>query len=476
MGGNHYSWSAIQRFGTQIISFVGNVLIARLVTPDDYGLIAMLAIFMSIAMNFTESGFADYLIRDPKSTSKEFSVVFVHNIVFGVLCYAILYTAAPWIAQFYEEPELVVITRILGLNIIIKALSLSEFTRMRKALEFKNMAIIQIVSALVGLIVGYLMALYNYGYWALVGQVLTMGVVTLIMLTVVNAWWPKWYFDWKTYKVMRKFGNNMLVSYFTNQIGANLYAVFIGKFHSASALGFYNQAEKINKISFQSINGIVLTTSYSLLAKQQNRVKRLKMYKHLLNHFLFVHLAISTFLIGAAKPIMGFVFGAQWLPTAPLLQLILISFLLQPLVTVNSNIIKIENKPHIYRNLTFLRNGLLLIMLLLTYTFSIEIILTGQIIARMISAIVDVFICGKYIEFYPYQQCKVLAVQLLAPCVALAVAYLLVHYLLLDNHFVSLMLFMLIFVLVFIGVNMLVKNATFYYLFNKFKIILKRRI
>lgn len=467
MRGYHYSWSAIQRFGTQIISFIGNVLIARLLTPDDYGLIAMLAIFMSIAMNFTESGFADYLIRDPKSTSKEFSVVFVHNIIFGVLFYTILYIAAPWIAQFYEEPELVVITRILGLNIIIKALSLSEFTRMRKALEFKNMAIIQIVGALVGLIVGYLMALYNYGYWALVGQVLTMGVVTLLMVILVNAWWPKWYFDWKTYKVMRKFGNNMLVSYFTNQIGANLYAVFIGKFHSALALGFYNQAEKINKISFQSINGIVLTTSYSLLAKEQNRVKRLKMYKNLLNHFLFVHLAISAFIIGAAKPIMGFVFGAQWLPTAPLLQLILISFLLQPLVTINSNIVKIENKPQIYRNLTFLRNGLLLLMLLITYTFSIEIILIGQIIARMLSSIIDILVCGKYIEFYPRKQLIILTKQILAPVVALVLGYLTLMQLESQSDIVKLLGYALAYAVVFVGVNLATKNESIVFIKDK---------
>lgn len=467
MVGYHYSWSAIQRFGTQIISFIGNVLIARLLTPDDYGLIAMLAIFMSIAMNFTESGFADYLIRDPKSKSKEFSIVFVHNIIFGLLFYMILYISAPWIAQFYEEPELIAITRILGLNIIIKALSLSEFTRMRKALEFKNMAIIQIVGALLGIIVGYLMAFYNYGYWALVGQGLTVGVVTLLMLIVVNAWWPKWYFDWNRYKVMRKFGNNMLVSYFTNQIGANLYAVFIGKFHSALALGFYNQAEKINKISFQSINGIVLTTSYSLLAKEQNRAKRLKMYKNLLNHFFFLHLAISVFIIGAAKPIMSFVFGAQWLPSAPLLQLILISFLLQPLVTINSNIVKIENKPQIYRNLTFLRNGLLLLMLLITYTFSIEIILIGQIIARMLSSIIDILVCGKYIEFYPRKQLIILTKQILAPGVALVLGYLTLMQLESQLDIVKLLVYALVYAVVFVGVNLATKNESIVFIKDK---------
>jgi O-antigen/teichoic acid export membrane protein len=463
----HYSWSALQRFGTQIISFVGNVLIARLLTPDDYGLIAMLAIFMSIAMNFTESGFADYLIRDPKSTSKEFSVVFVHNIVFGVLFYAILYIAAPWIAQFYKEPELVIITRILGLNIIVKALSLSEFTRMRKALEFKNMAIIQVISALLGITLGYVMALYGFGYWALVGQVLTMGLATLIMIILVNAWWPKWHFDWETYKSMRKFGNNMLVSYFTNQIGANLYAVFIGKFYSALALGFYNQAEKINKISFQGINGIVLTTSYSLLAKEQNRIKRLKMYKNLLNHFLFVHLAISAFIIGAAKPIMSFVFGVQWLPTAPLLQLILISFLLQPLVTINSNIVKIENKPHIYRNLTFLRNGLLLLMLLITYTFSIEVILIGQIIARTLAAMVSIMVCGKYIEFYPGKQLIILTKQILAPVVALVLGYLTLVQLESQSDIVKLLGYALVYVVVFVGVNLATMNESIVFIKNK---------
>lgn len=465
----HYSWSAIQRFGIQIISFIGNVLIARLLTPDDYGRIAMLAIFMSIAMNFTESGFADYLIRDPKSTSKEFSVVFVHNIVFGVLFYAMLYIAAPWIAQFYEEPELVVITRILGLNIIIKALSLSEFARMRKALDFKNMAIIQIVGALAGLVVGYLMALYDYGYWALVGQILVMGVVTLLMLIVVNAWWPKWYFDWKTYKEMRKFGNSMLVSYFTNQIGANLYSVFIGKIYSASALGFYNQAEKINKISFKSINGIVLTTSYSLLAKEQNRVKRLEMYKNLLNHFLFVHLAISAFIIGAAKPVMIFVFGAQWLPTAPLLQLILISFLLQPLVTINSNIVKIENKPQIYRNLTFLRNGLLLLMLLLTFTFSIEIILIGQIMARLLSSILDIFVCGKYIAFYPKKQFAILTKQMLAPMVSLLLGYFTLSQLESQSDIIKLLGYTLVYAIVFVGFNLATKNESIVLILNKIK-------
>lgn len=470
----NYLWSAVQRFGTQIISFAGNVLIARILTPDDYGLIAMLAIFMSIAMNFTESGFADYLIREPKSTDNDFSIVFVHNILFGALLYLLLFASAPLIASFYERPELIDITRVLGLGIIIKALSLSELTRKRKNLEFKSLAVIQITSAIISVVLGYVLALNGFGYWALVAQILTMSAVTLIMLIDFNNWKSRIYFNWERYKTMRKFGDNMLISYFTNQIGANLYSVFIGKFHSASALGFYNQAEKINKISFQSINGIVLTTSYSLLAKEQNRVKRLKMYKNLLNHFLFVHLAISAFIIGAAKPIMGFVFGTQWLPTSPMLQLVLISFLLQPLVTINSNIVKIENRPQIYRNLTFLRNGLLLLVLLITYTFSIEIILIGQIIARTIDAVISIFVCGKYIEFHPVKQLVILTKQILAPGVALILGYLTILQLESQSDIVKLLGYVPVFTIVFLVVNFAVNNDVFLSLTHKLKSLLKK--
>ena len=465
----HYSWSAIQRFGTQIIGFLGNILIARQLSPDDYGLIAMLAIFMSIAMNFTESGFADYLIRKPNTSINEYSVVFVHNIIFAFLFYALLYVSAPWISAFFEREELILVTRILGLNIILKALSLSEFARMRKLLLFKSMAIIQIISVSLALVLGYTMALCGWGYWALVGQVLCTSLSTVVLIMLINKWWPKLYFNWSVYKKMRKFSNNMLVSYFTNQIGVNLYAVFIGKFHSSSILGFYNQAGKINKISFESLNGIVLTTSYAILAKEQDRIKRLRMYVDLLNHFLFLHLAISGLLIGLSTPLIGFVFGKQWLPASPLLVLILASFLLQPLVTINSNIVKIENRPEIYRNLTFLRNGLMFLGLLITYRYSIEIIIIGQIIAKVISAVVDVFVCGKYISFYPIKQFEIFIKHIIAPIVSLTLAYYSMIAINSSSYFSELLVFSSVYSVLFIVMNSLLKNSSFARIMEKIK-------
>ncbi|MCA0151877.1 lipopolysaccharide biosynthesis protein [Winogradskyella vincentii] len=471
----HYSWSAIQKLGTQIISFIGNVLIARQLSPDDYGLIAMLAIFMSIAMNFTESGFADYLIRDANATSKEFSIVFVHNLVFGVMFFLLLFSLAPLIAKFYERQEIIEITRVLALNIILKALYLSEFTRMRKELEFKKLAIIQIISAALSVSIGFTMALDGWGYWALVAQILSMSFVSIIMIFVLNNWKPELYFDWNSYKVMRRFGNNMLISYFTNQIGANLYSVIIGKVYSSAILGFYNQAEKINKIGFQSINGVLLTTSYSLLAKEQDKTKRRGMYITLLSHFVFVHLTISALLITVAHPFIGLVFGVNWLPTVPFLKLILLSFIMQPLVTVNANIIKIENKPQLYRNLTFLRNGLMFIALVFTFNYGVSTMIIGQIGARVVSALADVLICGKYVGLFPKLQLSIFIKQLAVPFISFALAYFSLLRLEPDSFFMKLFVSAIVYLVSLIILNLVLKNNTFIGILEKLN-LLNRKI
>ena len=468
----HYSWSAINKLGTQLIGFIGNILIARLLSPEDYGLIAMLAIFMAIAMNFTESGFGDYLIRDPKSGKKDFAVIFMHNLVFGIGFYMILFFCAPLIASFYKQPELINITRILGLSIFFKAICLTEVTRMRKELLFKNLAKISITSSIISVIIGYVLAKNGWGYWAIVMQSLSLGISNLIMIIAVNKWSPLFYFNWKRYKVMRKFGNNMLISYFTNQLGSNLYAVVIGKFYSPLSLGYFYQSEKISNMSFQSINSIILTTSYSLLANQEDKIKRRKMYKTILNHFLFLHFNLNLFLVGCAYQIIAMVFGEQWIPSVPLLQLLLLSYLLQPLVTLNSNIIKIENKPALYRNLTFLRNGLIFLALLTTFKYSIITIIYGQIAARYLSVVIDVLVCGKYIDLSPNYQWRLALKQVLGPTLSLLAAYNLMVNIPLSQNWQLLIIYGLTYTLVFIIFNTITKNQSFHLILNKIKTLM----
>lgn len=469
---SHYRWSAINRFGVQLIGFIGNVLIARQLSPDDYGLVAMLSIFIGIAWNLTESGFADYLIVKTDADQKDFSTIFSHNMFISLALYGLLYFGAPLIAAFFERSELVDITRVIALSIILKALTLTEFTRMRKELLFKHSAIIQLSSSIVSVIVSYILALHGFGYWAIVCQTLVIAATNLIMIIFLNKWRPNFQFDWTRYKAMRGFSNNMLLSYFTNQIGQNIYSVFIGKFQSSVLLGLYNQASKINDACFQGINAVILTTSYPLLAKEKDIEIRKGMYNKVLNHFLFIQFLLCFFIIGSAYPLMEIVFGVKWIATAPYLQLLTLSLLFYPLTTLNANIIKIEGKSALYRNLTFLRNGLNLAAILCTFHLSIEMILIGQLIARYISVTIDVLVCGKLIAFKPTQQLKIVLLQIVAPAVAMVIAFGLS--ILVENTLLKFIGYTISYFLLFLFVNTFVKNDTQGYYIEKMNVLIKK--
>ena len=463
----HYSWSAINRITVQSIGFIGNIIIARQLTPDDYGLVAMLSILIGIAWNLTESGFADSLIRKQDPDNKDYSTIFVHNICIGLILYIILYSIAPYIADFFKRKELLEITRVLGLSIIIKAVSVTEFTRMRKELLFKNTAIIQILASIFSVITGYTFARYGYGYWAIVSQTISLGLFSILLIIVINKWKPYFYFSWSRFKEMRGFSNNMLLSYFTNQIGQNIYSVFIGKFHPTSQLGFFNQATKLNETNFQGINAIILTTSYSIVAKEKDRNKRRDIYNNILEHFLFIQFFISFIVIGSAPLIVEFVFGNKWIQTAPYLQLITISFLFIPLTTINSNILKTENRSDTYKNLTFLRNGLMFISLFITYKYSITIILYGTIIARYISVFIDLIVCGKIINLMPIHQLTIVLDKIYIPISAMLIAYFCSKSI--SVTFIHLTSFLLIYSLVFLIGNQIKKDKIQQYYLNFLK-------
>ena len=411
----NYVWSAVQRFGSQGIGFLGNVLIARELTPDDFGLIAMLAIFLGVAMNFTESGFCDYLISQPQVEKSHYSTAFVHNVCFGVVFALGIYLAGDWIASFYERPELAEVTNYIGVVIILKASVLTEITRMRKELEFKKMALIQITSSLVSVFVGYRFAISGWGYWALVVQATTLPAVTLLLVLVFNKWQPGIDFRIEKYREMKAFGNKMLQSYLTTQLATNVYSTAIGKVDTTTNLGFYSQAEKINNVGFGSLNSIILTTSYPLLARERDPRKRLRMYNELLRTFFFFHFLASFLLLGVAEPLIQVVYGQNWAGTAPMLSLMIVAFLGQPFSTVNNNIAKIHNKPVLYRNMSIVRNLLLVTSLVVTYKMGITAMLFGQVVARYLSVAFDVFSAGNVAGFSPSRQFLIMAKQIFAP-------------------------------------------------------------
>ncbi len=391
----YYTWSALGKLGSEILSFTGNVLIARVLSPDDYGLVAMLSIFIGISMNLTDAGFNDGLLRKHICSKSDYGTVATYNIIVSVIIYVLLFLLSPYIATFYQHEELESITKVIALSIVLKAFCLSGFVQLTKQLRFKQSSIIANLTSLCSIVIVYVLALCEFGYWALAVQPLVVSLFNIIFLMSIAKWKPYFCFDYTKFKEMWAFSNNLLLSYIVNQIGRNAYSVIIGKFFSPTSLGFYNQAQKMQTVPTNGLNSVVMTTSYPILAKETDLKKREKMYENLISQYTWILAFFAFALICASDAVFVILLGMKWLPSAPLFKLFMLIAITYPLVTINSNIVKLQGKSNVYRNLTFLRNGLQILALIICGRFSLEVILYGQIIATYLSVSIDIYMCGS---------------------------------------------------------------------------------
>lgn len=240
-------WSAVQRFGTMIISFVSNIVLARLLTPDDFGCIGLLAIFIVVANVFVNGGFAAALIQKPNPSKEDYSTVFIWNILVSMLFYLGLYLAAPYIAVFYSIPLLSAVLKVQGIILIINALSVIHLSVLRKNLQFKEMSIIQIIAISISVATAIVLALKGWGVWALVAQQLLNSAITIYFIMVCCSWKPELFFSWRSFRQLFDYGAFLLLSDILNSICDNIQGLVIGRRFTAGDMGYYSQAKNWKK-------------------------------------------------------------------------------------------------------------------------------------------------------------------------------------------------------------------------------------
>lgn len=461
MSVKHYWWSAVGKFSTEILAFIGNILIARILSPGDYGLIAMLSIIMALSLTFTEAGFNDYLIRKKDSDRIDFGTVATYNVFVSIIIYSLIYFISPQISSYFARPELIKIARVLGLSIILKSFTLSGFVQMTKDLRFKENSYINIISSILSITSTYFMAIMGWGYWSLVMQQLFLAFYNILLLLIIGKWKPYFCFDKVRFVEMFSYSSNLLLSYIINTIGKNIYSLVIGKSYSDTDLGFYNQAQRMQTVPTQTLNNIVLNTSYPLIAKESDVNSRYNLYVNLFQRFNF----IQTWMVFALITISEFVFlvllGEKWLPSSNLFRLFMLIALTYPLVTINSNIIKLHGKSSVYRNLTIIRTLMQIISLLICARFSLSIIIGGQIVAAFCSAFIDMFVGGNYIGFHFKTQLKCWLILLLKPLLSYLLSLVIMDFIPFENY-ESLLLF-IIYNIVFLLFCIFTKDSNFNY-------------
>lgn len=384
-----FIWSLIERFSVQGIQFILSLVIARLVTPADFGLIAMTAIFMAIAQVFIDSGFGAALIQKKDRTNVDYSTVFFFNTVIAIIIYCILYASAPLISDFYNLGELTDVIRVLALNLIISSFSIVQRSKLNIALNFKLLAKVSLIAVIIGGVAGTLLAYYGYGVWALVAQTLTTNSITTILLWCTTKWHPSLVFSTESFKQLFSFGSKLLIADILHTFYINLYSLVIGKRYNATDTGLYNRASTISQYPVLNLVQILIRVTYPIQCEHQNDIAWLEnSFPKLLRMYVFIIFPIALLICILAKPLVIVILSDNWIKCAPLISILCLGYMWIPISNLNGNIIKSIGRSDISLKAEIIKKVMALGILAATLPFGLSILCWGVVLYNLIDDII----------------------------------------------------------------------------------------
>ena len=397
---NGLIWSFIDNFSVQLSQFIIGIILARILSPNDFGLIGMLTIFITISQWFVSSGFGQALIRKKDCNQNDYSTVFIFNIISGFVLYIVLFLTSSYISNFFNEPQLEALLNVLGISLIIIAFTIIQQTQLTKRLDFKLQTRISVISSIISGIIGVLLAYLGYGVWSLVYKSLLEYFIRSFLLWRYNKWRPSFIFDTNSFKELFGFGSKLMLRGLIYTIFNNLYYVVIGKYFSTADLGYYTRAEQFNRMPSSNINKVINRVSYPVLSELQNDDKALKAaYKKIFTSLVFIS-SISMLILGAiAEPLILTLIGEKWLPSVPILQLLCFVGLLYPLCDFNLTILKVKGKSGLILKLEIIKRILSIPVIIIGIMYGINALIIGMIVLSLFEFLINSYFSGKEISY-----------------------------------------------------------------------------
>ena len=356
-------WSSVQRFGVMAITFFSNIILARLLSPDDYGCIGMLMIFISLSASFIDGGFGSALIQKKDPTNEDYSTIFYWNIFLSVVLYGVLYLCAPFIASFYRIPLLSNVLRVQGVVLFFNALSIIQQNQLRKKLLFKKLAIVNITSALVSLGVAIVMAYKGFGVWALVAQQISLSVINALMFWIVGHWTPDRVFSWNSFKELFKFGGFMLLSHLFGTLSNEIQGLLVGRMFNPATMGLYTQAYRLEGSAATATSSIIDQVTYPVLASyQDDRLHFVSALKRFIQIPAFVCSLVMMVMIVVAKPLIILLYSAKWVDCVPYFQILCTAGLAVCLQGSANNAIAAVGKSKVFFEWTIIKRSLTIVL------------------------------------------------------------------------------------------------------------------
>lgn len=430
-----FGWSLSDKFINQLGYLAVTVYLARLIGPESFGFVGMLTIFMLLADSVVSGGFSSALVqRSQQMTEDDACTVFWVNLGWGLLMYAALYRAAPWIAQFYRQPELVDIARVLFLVIVINTFTVVARAKLTIAVDFKSQAIANTIATLLSSALAVLMAQRGYGYWALVWLMVSKALLASAGIWWFCRWLPQWRFCRASFTALFGFGSKLMLAGVVATIVNNLYVALIGRFYSATQVGFYSQATNLSNYLYQFIASSLQGVTYPIMTSiKEDRERLIRIYKQLISITMLVCLPMLVGFAAIADDVVRLFLGEEWRPTVPVLVALCIARTVTPISSINMNILNAVGRPDLFLKVDLSKLPMTLGALFIALPYGIQGLAWATVFTSFIAFFINAWYPGKMFGFGGFAQLR-LALPYIA---ASALMFVVVHFLPLNTSYVG---------------------------------------
>lgn len=400
-------WSFIDNIASSGVTFLVGLVLANLLTPTEYGIMAIITIFIAVSTSIVDSGFSNALIRKVHIERVDYNTVFFFNLVVSFILYIVLYVAAPAISIFFKEAVLTEVLRVIGWVLVVNALAIIPRTILVKKIDFKTQTKVSVISSVVSGVVGIGMAITGWGVWSLVWQQLSRQMMNTLFLWVFCKWIPVWEFSMKSFKELFNFGYKLLFSGLLDTIYKEIYYVVIGRFYSAADLGQYTRAQQFNIIFSSNLTSVVQRVSYPVLSSIQEEPERLReAYRRVIKLTMLVAFACMLGLAAVAKPLILILIGEKWLPAVPYLQIICFAGMLYPLHAINLNILQVKGRSDLFLKLEIIKKIIAVGPIVVGIFYGIEYMLCGSVVTSFIAYLLNGYYSADLINYPTKEQLK----------------------------------------------------------------------
>lgn len=389
-------WNAIGRFSSQIIGFLIGLLLARMLSPSDYGIIGMLAFFFAIAQTFIDSGFGSALVRKKDCSDADYSTAFYFNVVIGIVSFLILYISAPFIAIFFDNSILKDVCRFLSINLFLNSLSIVQNSILTSRLDFKSLAKVNVYSTIVSGIVGLGMAYCGYGIWSLVYQQVVMSFMRSLLLWTKTKWSPRFLFSKVSFRYLFGFGSKILSAGLLHTIYANLTTILIGKFYTPKDLGYYSRGETLATFPSSNVSAILQSVTYPILSKiQDDDVRLIVAYRKYIQMSSMLIFFGMSLLAALSKPIILVLLTDKWAESIIYLQVFCFAWMFDHLCSLNLNLLYVKGRSDLILKLEIIKKTISISMIIVTIPFGVLAICLSRTLYTQIAVIINTYYTGK---------------------------------------------------------------------------------